>query len=270
MEEKREKTAFIFLGNSTGNAFDVGVSKVLFKKIKPNVVLASSMGSVNASFILKDSNFIKNIEELERLWKSFDAKKIFRLNPEIFYKFIFANSLFKNEGMKHVFSEILGFKDRKIESCSVPLYIAAYDNTNKTTVFFNRGSLLDALMASCAAPLYFPPYKIGNTEYLDGAINNRACLDKAIELGCKKIFLINVSSRKPTGKSLISLLKRNIGLMKNASIEHFLSSKLSKILVNISPDQEQLPLSFTDTSKIESLIKHGEEKARDVLKNLKI
>ena len=54
--------------------------------------------------------------------------------------------------------------------------------------------------------------------------------------------------------------------MKNASIEHLLDSTLNKFFINISPDFEFRPKNFTDSSKIEALVKHGEEKAREALK----
>ena len=54
------KTAFIFLGNSTGSAFDIGVAKVLFKKIKPDYIFATSMGSVNAAYIININDGARN------------------------------------------------------------------------------------------------------------------------------------------------------------------------------------------------------------------
>ena len=168
------KTAFIFLGNSTGSAFDIGVAKVLFRKIKPDYVFGTSMGSLNVAFILKDKNVIENIKKLEEHWKTYNAKKIFKINPEIFYKLFFAKSIFTNKGMKEAFGNDGGLNERKIEDCAIPLYIGAYDNTNKTTALFHEGSLLDAVMASCASPPFFPPYKVDGIEYLDGGINGRA------------------------------------------------------------------------------------------------
>ena len=216
--KKGGKTAFIYLGNSGGSAFDVGASKVLFKKIKPDFIFATSMGASNAGFILKNKNYLRNINELGNLWECFDSRKIFKVNPEIFYKTIFAKSLFKNDGLKYMLSKILGFKERKIEDSPIPFHIGAYDNTNKKTVLFNKGNLLDAVMATCAAPLFFPPYKINNIEYLDGAINNRACVDKAIELGCRKIFLINVASKKIDRNDLFKTFRKSLSIMKIASI----------------------------------------------------
>jgi NTE family protein len=265
-----EKTAFVFLGNSVGNAFDVGVAKVLFSKIKPDVVFATSMGSANASFILKDKNHLKNIGDLEKLWKIFDSRKLFKINPEIFYKFIFAESLFKNDGLRKNFSEILELDRLNLESLSLPLYIGAYNNTDKETVLFNKGNALDAVLASCAAPLYFPPYKIRDKEYLDGGINNRICIDKAIELGCRRIFVINLASKKRPGKSLFSKFRRSISLMKTAPISHLLNSKINKFIIEISPDFDKRPKRFTDSQNTELLITHGEEKANQILFNLGI
>ncbi len=269
MKRKEGKTAVIFFGNSTASAFDVGVAKILFKKVKPDFIMATSMGSVNASLFLRDKEYLKNIKYAEKLWKLTDARKIFKLNPQLFYKFIFAKSIFSNTELKKILN-ILDFGKRKIEDSPIPLYIGAYDVTNRKTVFFYEGCLLEAVMASCSAPLYFPPYNIRGTEYVDGSINGRACLDKAIELGATRIFLINVASKKREARNIFSSYRKNISIMKTASIEHLLDSKIKDYLINISPEYDLLPCKFTDMKNTGKLIKHGEQKAREIFNKIKI
>ncbi len=265
---EKKKTAFIFLGNSTGSAFDIGVSKVLFKNFEPAFVIANSMGSANAACILKDKNYAKNIEEAEKLWKITDTRKIFKINKKIFYKLIFTNSLFVHAGLRKFLCEILDFKNRKIENSAIPFYINAYDYTNKKSIFFSKGSLLEAVIASCSAPIYFPPHCIGGIEYIDGGVNSRACVDKAIELGAKRIFVINVSSKNIKGKDLLSRFRKSISIMKTASIEHLFDSKIKDAVINISPDYDKLPKKFTDMKQTDILIRHGIEKTEQIIQKL--
>ncbi len=259
----RGKTALIFLGNSTASSFDVGVSKVILKKIIPDIVIANSMGSANASFIFKDKNFSKNIEELENIWKTYDVSRTFRFNKEILYKGLFAGALYSNKGLKELFGEYCNFRERRIEDSAVPLFIGAIENETGKPVLLSKGSVFDAVMASCSAPFFFPPYEIEGKTYIDGGLNSRYCIDFAISKGCDKIYVINLAKKRKKDNHLFSKIVKCIDIMKYGSVECFQHDNPKVIM--ISPDEKELPKSFTDTLKIHQLITHGEKKAEEIL-----
>ena len=67
--------------------------------------------------------------------------------------------------------------------------------------WFHSGDVSQALLASTALPGFFPPVQIDGESFIDGGVVNNVPISKAIELGCKHIFVLDVGShireRKP-------------------------------------------------------------------------
>jgi NTE family protein len=77
-----------------------------------------------------------------------------------------------------VFSEIRSFFDNmNIEDLSIPFATVAVDIHKRTEVVFKKGSLFDAVRASVAIPSILEPYKINETEFIDGGVLNPIPLD---------------------------------------------------------------------------------------------
>ena len=58
---------------------------------------------------------------------------------------------------------------------------------------------LDHLMASAAIPLLFPPMKIGNDFFGDGAMRQQHPLSPAVHLGADRLLVIGVRARRDAG-----------------------------------------------------------------------
>jgi predicted acylesterase/phospholipase RssA len=83
------------------------------------------------------------------------------------------------------------FDDLKAE-----LYIPAYDlDRGERVIFGSEGHrdchICQAITASCAIPYFFRPYRIGNSDYIDGSTGKVLHLDIAIENGAELIIVIN-------------------------------------------------------------------------------
>jgi len=83
------------------------------------------------------------------------------------------------------------FRDVKRE-----LYVIATDlDTGKRVVFGSPGwqhvPISKAVAASSAVPLLYRPVRIGDQEFIDGAVRGNASLDIAIEAGARLIVCIN-------------------------------------------------------------------------------
>ena len=58
---------------------------------------------------------------------------------------------------------------------------------------------LDHLMASAAIPLLFPPMKVGNDFFGDGAMRQQHPLSPAVHLGAERLLVIGVRARRDAG-----------------------------------------------------------------------
>lgn len=264
---KQKKVGFILLGNGLSSSFDIGVLKVLLKEITPSIIIATSMGASNACYIFKDKEIHENTKNAEKRWLNFDSSGLFKLNKEVFFKPFFAKSLYNNKGLKNVLIELGEFYNKEIQDLHIPIYIGAVNVTTGQTDFFDKGSIFHALMASCAVPFFFPPYPKDGSLYMDGSLNPHACIDFALEKDVDEIIVINLIKRKAKIKSMFSHITHAIDILRTSNIENL--QKSNPKIKTISPNESQLPRSFTDASKIKDLIKHGEEKAKEFLKTYK-
>lgn len=119
---------------------------------------------------------------------------------DVFWSLIEAvpSGLYDNEALvtflRDVFEE-RGLSDR-FDDISKELYIVATDLDSGRRVVFGREPWHDvfisrAVAASSAVPLLYRPVRIGNHEFVDGAVRGNASLDIAVEAGAKLIVCVN-------------------------------------------------------------------------------
>nr|MDT0666857.1 patatin-like phospholipase family protein [Micromonospora sp. DSM 115978] len=58
--------------------------------------------------------------------------------------------------------------------------------------WFDRGPLVEAVLASCAVPALLPPVKIDGEHYVDGGIVDSTPVGRAVELGAKTVYVLHV------------------------------------------------------------------------------
>lgn len=59
--------------------------------------------------------------------------------------------------------------------------------------WFDRGPLVDAVLASAAMPGMFPSVEIDGHRYVDGAVVNDIPITRAVELGARQIYVLEAS-----------------------------------------------------------------------------
>ena len=83
----------------------------------------------------------------------------------------------------------------RIEDAAVPLRIIATDFEDGSPVVLDSGSVVDAVMASTSLPGIFPPQRIGDHLYLDGALSESVPLKPAVDAGADTLYVLAVSHR---------------------------------------------------------------------------
>jgi NTE family protein len=101
-------------------------------------------------------------------------------------------SAYSNEGLGHVIDVWLRY--RTYEEAVVPLWIVATSMQTGLEHWFHTGDVQQALLASTALPGFFPPVQIDGESFMDGGVVNNVPISKAIELGAKHIFVLDVGN----------------------------------------------------------------------------
>lgn len=201
-------------GGANLGSVHVGMLKALLEEnIKPDVVVGTSIGAVNAAGIAADPS-LEQVERMREMWCGVKAREIFPLNPVANCRALFREgALFSSHRWRQFLERRATYEN--IEEAAVPLRITATDYDEGRSVVFDSGPVLDAVMASTALPGIFPPCRLGARWYLDGAISDQLPLKVALDAGAHTIYVmaVGVPSPPPDRRSPLAVLRHAVTIL---------------------------------------------------------
>jgi len=159
-------------GGGSFGAVEVGILKDIIEKkiLKPkfDVITGISAGALNGAYLAQGNNIIKNIDELEQIYKNIKTKDIYFRQ----YNKVLSNwCLFNNSPLENTIRKII-INKKFTNSSPLTLIGATNINTQKLDIFkfnnLNEDLQVDILMATSAIPILFKPRRINNDLYVDG------------------------------------------------------------------------------------------------------
>jgi NTE family protein len=209
---RQEGNCLVGLALGVGVAYGfchIGVLKVIEEENIPiDIIAGSSMGAFIASLwaIGKSSSEIldiaKEFKEPKYLWNLLD------------FTFPLLGFI-KGNKLHNMFKSYL--QDKTFQDAKIPLKILASDIKRKKSIVFDKGPIIDALMASCAMPGVFAPFDKKGEMLFDGGVINPLPTEPLFEMGAKKIIAVNLT---PSREDLIRQYEE---------IKRDLSSKVEQI-----------------------------------------
>jgi NTE family protein len=263
------KTALILPGGAAKGAMQLGACKVILETIKPDLIIGTSIGSLNGAVLADGKNLIENLKRLEDIWLTFKGREILQFNRELLYKFSNADSVYSNKGIRKFIDSSI--RSRDFSELSVPLYVNCTNLNTGKSEFFSKGPLLEPLLASCSPAPILPPVIIDKVPYIDGALGSVLGIDKAIDLKCDRVIVVNIEHHEDFSMKKKGLSKEYadhvMAIDREQNIRNELRILRNEIpnVINIAPDCPIFELIPTSTKDVRSLMKLGEEEARRVL-----
>ncbi len=159
--------------------------------IVPEVVLGTSVGAINGAFFAADPT-LAGVERLSQLWletslSERSASTMFRRLSTLARTGTHLQSL---DEVRQRLIEVLPVQ--RIEELALPFQCVAASIENAAEHWFDAGPLADVVLASCAVPGILPPVRIGDEHFIDGGIVNSIPVGRAVALGAKRIFVLQV------------------------------------------------------------------------------
>ncbi|GIX29605.1 MAG: hypothetical protein KatS3mg124_0077 [Porticoccaceae bacterium] len=225
-------TALVLSGGGARGAYQVGVLKGVAELVPSGnpfpILCGTSAGAINTLGLAgRPGSFAARVASLEKMWRGLTAEKIYRTdlagvarNSWRLLRALAAGrerprkavALLDNSPLRRLLASYVSFRevDQSIASgylSAVAITAMSYSTGLSTTFFqgehpnwqrFRRRGVrtaltLDHLMASAAIPTLFPPVRIGNRFYGDGALRQLKPLSPALHLGAERLFVIGVS-----------------------------------------------------------------------------
>ena len=186
------KTAFVFSGGASLGALEVGMLKAIVEEgHTADMVFGTSIGSLNGAIFAFDPT-IEGVKMLEKTWRNIKTFDVFRPSVITPIKNIatFNQYLISPKKLKNLIIE--NIKYSKIEQTKIPLFITATDINTGDEIVFNKGLILEALLASTGIPGLFQPQRMGHRLLVDGGLVNNSPISSAVKLGAEKVVVFPI------------------------------------------------------------------------------
>ena len=188
----RTRTAFVLGGGGVLGSTQVGMLRALFDAgIRPDLVLGTSIGSVNGAFVAADPT-MASADRLSTLWRKVRQEGDFLENP--FRSAARAAKYWTHfmsiRPLRNLIDENLGVE--RIEDLAVPFQCVAAHIESSRARWFTTGPVTPAILASCAVPGMFPPVEIDGQHFMDGGLVHSIPVGRALALGATEIYVLQV------------------------------------------------------------------------------
>ena len=188
----RRRTAFVLGGGGVLGATQVGMLRALFDAdVRPDLVLGTSIGSVNGAFIAADPSRA-SVERLAEIWRRIREEGDFLESPikQAARAAKYWTHFMSIRPLRNLIDENLGVE--RIEDLTVPFQCVAAHIESSRARWFTAGPITPAILASCAVPGMFPPVEIDGQHFMDGGLVHSIPVGRALTLGATEIYVLQV------------------------------------------------------------------------------
>jgi NTE family protein len=266
---RKPRTAFVLSGGGNLGAIQVGMLRALVEHgVVPDVVVGCSVGALNGgAFALSPDH--QGVDRLVEHWRSVGQYQLMptsRIPPalQLVRKGV---SLHDNDGLRASLESLVG-RDRRFEDLRIPFECVAVDVDRAVEKWFTEGPIIPAVLASAALPGVYPPVELDGRRYADGGIVNNVPITRAVELGCREIYVLHVG---PHGRPDHELKRPLDGLVlaywvaRNSRFARDLADLPDGVEAVILPPGQRPELRFDDFTQTDELVAQGYRNASEFL-----
>ena len=162
--------------------------------ISPTGIIGTSIGALIGALAASHMGW----EEGRELALGLEREHIIRVNRRtVWINGIRQPSVFRGDVLRDLFEKLL--PGGGWEALALRLLMNAVDLADGSTVWFGDGerkdiSLVDAVYTSSALPVFYPPFQHEGRAYVDGGTSHPLAIEKAGEIGAKRIIAIDVGA----------------------------------------------------------------------------
>ena len=256
--------AFVLSGGASFGASQAGMLEALFERdIRPDVLIGTSAGAINAAFIASRPATVETARRLQQIWRDLTRGQIFPANPvALGMGFLgLRDHSVPADSLRRLLSRSLEVE--RLEHAPIELHVVAADVLTGEEVRLSAGPAVDAVLASAAIPGVFPPISWAGRLLMDGGIVNNTPISHAVELGADRIYVLPAIGNEPLETAPRGALAAGFAAMSWALNRRLVEdvtrhAEQADLIVLPSPDHGGvLPTDFSHSGELiyESLVR---------------
>jgi NTE family protein len=260
--------AFVLSGGGNLGALQIGMLRALAEReIRPDLIVGCSVGAINGAALAEDPS-PAGIERLERLWRELDGNDLMprRVLPRAVALARKGEAIHDNEGLRRALESEL--TARTFEELAVPFQCVATDVDGVQEVWFHTGPLIDPILASAALPAVYPAVVIDGVRYLDGAIVADVPVARAVELGARTLYVLQVgafSRPRPEPRRPLDVAVQSYWLARHHRFKADLAAVPHDVAVHLLPTGTTPAMRYNDFTRSGELMERAYVASSDYL-----
>jgi NTE family protein len=261
------RTAFVLSGGASLAALQAGMLNALYElDIAPDMLVATSAGAINATFVASRPQTVATARALGRIWRGLQRDDVFPVSPYVLAGGLLGkrDHLISPGSLRKLMERYMEFRD--LADAPIPLHVVAFDLAAGEEVRFSAGPVLEAVCGSAAVPGVFPPVSLGNRRLIDGGVVNNTPISHAVELGAERVYVLPAMDRSlPRAvqrRSAMNAAIDSLGLMMRSRLEADIARFSSEVELIVLPAPNPLQVMPTDFSHADRLLRDGLQAAR--------
>jgi NTE family protein len=268
-----KQLAFVLSGGGARGALQAGALRALLEAdIRPDMLVGTSAGAVNAAYLAVHGVNLASVESLAQAWHGAVSSDLLTSN----YVWATLSTLFNRSGrggyermrsyfIEHGLPPELRFGDLQ----GVRLIIVAADLNCGCPVLYGTDPqhlVLDAVLASAALPPWVPPIERDGQLLIDGGLISNLPVEPAVTQGATEIIALDLADQReiPTeARGWLPLLSklRNMAERRQTELELEVAAARS-VPVRRVELQCVSPVAVWDFERADELISRGYEITR--------
>jgi NTE family protein len=268
-----KQLAFVLSGGGARGALQAGALRALVEAdIRPDLLVGTSAGAINATFVALRGMNLTSIEMLVRAWRDAATSEILTAN----YVWVTLSSLFNRRGkgayhrmrdffIAHGLAPTLRFGNIQ----GVRLFVVAADLNCGCPVVYGtdpQQSVLEAVLASAALPPWVPPIEKDGQLLIDGGAVSSLPIEAALAQGAMDIIALDLTDSReipPDARGWLPLIAkiRNMAEQRQMELELALAEARG-VPVRRIVLRAKAPVEVWDFRRADELVERGYEITR--------
>ena len=197
----KERLALVLGGGGSKGALQVGVYRAMRELgLMPDLIVGASVGAVNGAFIAAGLS----PEALAAGWARVAREDLFSFNWRILWRGLAARSLFSPAPLRRLLEGRLPV--RRFGELPTPLALVTTHLTAGEPCVWERGDLIEAILASTAIPGLLPPIEgHDGVLHIDGSLADNFPVEIARERGAARVVVVNARTCDRCRKDSVGL-----------------------------------------------------------------
>ena len=257
------REAVVLSGGGSLGAVQVGALRALLEAgVKPDLLVGCSVGALNAAFLAVDPS-LEQVRRLEAVWRRLGTRDVFgparRMAAQALQVAVRGQDhLYDSSALRALIREWIPIDD--LSHTAVPCHVVTTDLMSGRTCWWSSGDPVQVLAASACLPAVFAPVPLGDSLHVDGGVTRPVPVDRALELGAARTWVIDVSGgsigRRDDRMNALDVLLLSFAISRSHLDRERETSRPEQRVVRL-PRVEVGPLELRDFSQTARLMQAG-------------